>query len=106
MTTQRKTYEYSSFSTGNGGASFKIVRDSESDGDEYPQYKMVSEVSHYGLTQSSEAVIHDIGVMDEMIAMMQRARAAIAVENESFAGYPGKARISQMVVDSTVVQGS
>jgi hypothetical protein len=74
MSKKTETLESTHFSTGNGGMTFEIVRDSYG---QDASYHLVHELSHYGVRQAVQIPVNDIEMMDEMILMMQRARAAM-----------------------------
>ncbi|RYD48267.1 MAG: hypothetical protein EOP83_26760 [Verrucomicrobiaceae bacterium] len=98
MAKRVEVLESSHFSTGNGGATFEIERISY-DGS-HATYQLIHEISHYGLTQESRVMVNDLGMMDEMIAMMQRARAEMA-RNAQQPAYGS--RVSRRVIDGVPV---
>lgn len=98
---RRRIVEETGFSTGNGGAMAQIVRVGP-EGDPNASYRMVTQVAHFGLTMSSEFVLNDTGVVDEMIDMLVRARKEM-VRDRIKPGYPGPARISRRVIDSVPI---
>lgn len=91
-----ETLESSHFSTGNGGMTFEMVRATH--GSDIAYY-MVHELSHYGVKQTVQIPVNDLAMMDEMIGMMQRTRAAMAPVQS----YYQTSRIYRQIIDGVPV---
>jgi hypothetical protein len=97
MSKKTETLESAHFSTGNGGMTFEIVRASYGTD---ASYHLVHELSHYGVRQIVQIPVNDIEMMDEMILMMQRARAAMP----PVPSYYQTSRIYRKVIDGVPVK--
>lgn len=79
------------FSTGNGGLTVSLTRVYYGPTEQYPEYYLKTELSHYGTSLSGETQILDVGSLGEMIEMLQRTKARMERDTPNYYGHSVRA---------------